>query len=105
VIIQLIVEPKDNDPVTPISVLDDNSIEWSDLENANSLKLLGFVIYFSTARKELLDVDYQTFRSNYHMAVDKYPVFINSLGEWVGIKQKVQSVEFLDETGNDDKQQ
>lgn len=104
-IIQIVVEQKDNDPVTPISVLDDDSINWSDLETDQSLKLLGFVIHFSTARKELLDVDYQTFRANYHMAVDKYPVFINSLGEWVGIKQKVQSVELLDETENDDKQQ
>lgn len=95
--IQVVLHSNKSEQGEPISILDDNSVVWPDYDSPNPIRLLGFVNYFSTARKELLDVDYQTFRDNYHMAVGKYPVFINSLDEWVGIKQKVQSVELLDE--------
>ena len=95
--IQVVLHSNNGDDGEPISILDDNTVVWPDYESPEPITLLGFVNYFSTARKEILDVDYQTFRGNYHMAVGKYPVFINSLGEWVGIKQKVQSVELLDE--------
>lgn len=96
-IIEIALHFDDGEQGKPILVLEDNTIQWDDLETPEPLTLLGFVSYLSTARKELLDVDYQTFRTNYHMAVGKYPVFRNSLGEWVGIKQKVQSVELNDE--------
>lgn len=100
-IIRILLHSNDGEQGAPLDVLEDDSIKWADLETANELTLLGFVNFLSTARKELLDVDYQTFRTNYHMAVGKYPVFRNTLDEWVGIDQKVQSVELLEETDNE----
>lgn len=95
--IQIELEPKGNNSSSPIFIHDDNTVSWADLEDGQTLKLLGFVNYFSTARKELLDVDYQIFRTQYHMAVGKFPVFTNADDEWVGINQKVASVDLTDE--------
>ena len=85
------------DDDTIFYVLEDDTIQWNSTDDEDPVTLIGFVIYLSTAQKEIIDVDHQIFRDIHYLAVDKYPVFRNLAGEWVGLKHKVTAVELIDE--------
>lgn len=94
--IKLTFRQPEDEVLAPVYVNEDFTIEWSDYDGESPLSLLGFVLYFSTARKEVLDLDYHTFWDNSYLATDKYVVFRNDLEEWIGIQQKIELVELIE---------
>lgn len=89
------IQPEDEE-LSPVYVNEDFTIEWADYDGESPLSLLGFVLYFSTANKEVLDLDYQTFWDNFELATGKYVVFRNELEEWIGIRQIIELVELIE---------
>lgn len=95
--IKLTFNQPETETISPVYVNDDFTIEWDEYDGESPLSLLGFVVYFTTANKEVLDLDYQTFWEFPHLATDKYIVFVNSLGEWVGIRETIALVEIIED--------
>lgn len=94
--IKLSFKQPETEIISPVYVNEDFSIEWDEYDGDSPLSLLGFVLYFSTANKEVLDLDYQTFWDNVYLATGKYIVFINELGEWIGIRETIELVEIIE---------
>jgi hypothetical protein len=82
--------------ISPVYVNSDYIIEWYDNTPNEHLSLVGFVLSNSTAKKEVLDLDNETFWHNPALATGKFIVFKNNLGEWVGTENRIELVEIIE---------
>lgn len=95
--IELTLNPTTENPnPAPIYINDLYEITWADYTDPEPLYLLGFVKYFSTARKEILDLDYQTFWDIPTLSIDKYVVAIDEQNEWIPLIYTVSSIEVIE---------
>jgi len=81
----------------PIYITEDYSIESPDYISDSPVKLLGFVNSLGTARKAVMDLDYQTFYAHPALATNKYMILVNQQSEWLSIDAKIIKVEIIEE--------